>query len=72
MRAAWRRCRMEYLALNPFCQECGKEQRMIPACEVDHVKPLREGGAPYDWDNLRGLCKPHHSQKTRGSRKLEI
>jgi 5-methylcytosine-specific restriction endonuclease McrA len=30
--------------------------------EVDHIVPLSEGGAPYDRENLRGVCRPCHHQ----------
>ena len=42
---------------------------VVPAChnryrlEIDHVKPLAEGG-PTSLDNLARLCRPHHHMKT--------
>jgi 5-methylcytosine-specific restriction endonuclease McrA len=38
--------------------------RVVPATEVDHIVPLRQGGAPLATANVRGLCKPHHSSRT--------
>ena len=32
--------------------------------EVDHIAPLKAGGAPYDLDNLQALCRRCHIQKT--------
>ena len=32
--------------------------------EVDHIKPLHQGGAPYDLDNLQVLTRPEHIKKT--------
>ncbi len=43
------------------CVQCGERGRL----EVDHVKPIRDGGAPYDLDNLQSLCPACHARKTR-------
>ena len=32
---------------------------------MDHIRPLRRGGAPYDPDNLQVLCRACHIEKTR-------
>lgn len=34
------------------------------ATEIDHIIPVRQGGAVWDDDNLQALCKPCHSVKT--------
>lgn len=54
----WQAIRAKYLKEHPYCVVCGQ-----PATEVDHIIPLRQGGT-HDWDNLRAMCKPHHSQHT--------
>jgi 5-methylcytosine-specific restriction endonuclease McrA len=41
------------------CKTCDRA-----ANEVDHVTPLRDGGAKYDLENLQALCKSCHSRKT--------
>ena len=43
------------------CVQCGARGRI----EVDHIKPIRDGGEPYDLRNLQCLCPNHHAQKTR-------
>lgn len=43
------------------CVQCGERGRL----EVDHVKPIRDGGAPFDLANLQSLCPACHSRKTR-------
>lgn len=43
------------------CVKCGARGRL----EVDHITPLRDGGAPYDLSNLQSLCAKCHSRKTR-------
>jgi hypothetical protein len=41
----------------------------VPGCAdrasvVDHIRPRRAGGAPFDPANLRPMCWRHHSAKT--------
>lgn len=57
----WRSFRAAYLRRNPVCCVAGCGQ---PATEVDHIRPLREGGGRFDAANLRPTCKQHHSRRT--------
>lgn len=59
----WRRVRAEYLREHPWCIDCQAEGLLVPATEVDHVIPLRLGGADHP-SNYAGLCRRHHSAKT--------
>jgi 5-methylcytosine-specific restriction endonuclease McrA len=43
------------------CVQCGARGRV----EVDHITPLRDGGAPFDLGNLQCLCPACHARKTR-------
>ena len=43
------------------CVSCGRAGRL----ECDHVKPLADGGDPWDMDNLQSLCRGCHVEKTR-------
>lgn len=54
----WRRRRAAFLEEHPDCRVCAE-----PATEVDHIVPLRQGGAD-DESNWQPLCKTHHSIKT--------
>jgi 5-methylcytosine-specific restriction protein A len=54
----WRIIRKKILRAEPNCRNCGQ-----PATEVDHIKPLKEGGT-HDLENLRPLCKSCHSRRT--------
>jgi 5-methylcytosine-specific restriction protein A len=54
----WRKVRDAFLAAHPWCW-CGALAR-----EVDHLIPIRMGGARLDPANLRSLCHPHHSAVT--------
>lgn len=60
----WKRIRLEHLASEPLCRKCRKYDRVTLAEEVDHIKPLWEGGEEYDRDNLQSLCSPCHIEKT--------
>lgn len=58
----WRvRIRPAALAREPLCRECGAIGRVTAATEVDHIDGNSRNNDP---DNLRALCKSHHSQRT--------
>jgi 5-methylcytosine-specific restriction protein A len=57
----WRKCREEFLKLNPICEISNCDEK---ATDVDHIVGLREGGAKLDFNNLRAFCHRHHSQRT--------
>lgn len=38
------------------CRNCGKPGKL----EVHHIKPLQDGGLPYDPDNLLTICRSCH------------
>lgn len=48
------------LRREPLCRRCGHE-----ASQVDHIRPIRQGGARLDPENLQALCHSCHSRKTR-------
>lgn len=60
----WQKRSRFYLAEHPLCVDCEKEGRTTAATEVDHIIPRCAGGNDTR-ENLAGLCKSHHSQKTR-------
>lgn len=55
----WKVLARRVLFEQPLCP-CGEI-----ATDVDHIKPLAKGGAPYDRANLQGLCKACHGRKTK-------
>ena len=67
----WRRVRDKRLKADRYiCQECGVvclgKRRNKPAPQVDHIKPRKTHPAlELDMDNLRTLCHPCHSKRTR-------
>lgn len=63
--AEWGRIRTRQLARAPMCEGCER----APAREVDHVKPISDGGSRRDASNLQSLCKGCHSAKTNAQRR---
>ena len=60
--AKWKRVRRAAIERDGYrCRACGKAAGRF---EVDHIKPLSEGGAPYELDGLQTLCKPCHLLKS--------
>jgi 5-methylcytosine-specific restriction protein A len=62
----WRdRLRPWQLQHQPLCEHCLALGLCTAATQVDHIKPISDGGDARDPDNLQSLCASHHSQKTR-------
>ena len=58
----WRRLRLVVLSEEPICRECKREL----STDVDHIKPRStHPELAWDRDNLQGLCRSCHSEKTR-------
>ena len=67
----WRHTRLFVLTQHPICVKCTEEMRITPAVDVDHIIPLSkiffeqlDHELLFDVDNLRGLCKQHHGEKS--------
>lgn len=60
----WRKIREIKLKKNPLCQDCQDEGVIKVADVVDHITPIKQGGAVWSMDNLRSLCVRHHNIKT--------
>lgn len=54
-----------FLRANPLCVDPFGVHggRAVPATQVDHIIPKREGGLD-EWGNLQALCDSCHSKKT--------
>ena len=68
--AAWRKLRARVLEAQPFCRECMSQQIVTPAQMVDHIQPIRLGGAPMDEANLNAMCNSCHAKKSNKERYL--
>lgn len=60
----WKRIRRTYLMEHPLCVMCHAGGHTVAASVVDHIRPINQGGDPYDPSNVQSLCRHHHSQKT--------
>ena len=59
----WRHVRRRVVDRDGWrCVLCGKAGRL----EVDHVKPVKDGGDWWDPAGLQTLCRPCHFSKTAG------
>ncbi|WP_415867942.1 HNH endonuclease [Burkholderia ubonensis] len=61
---AWQQCRAAYLRSHPLCAHCLARGLTVAARVVDHVVPVKDGGARLDWVNLQSLCVSCHNRKT--------
>ena len=62
----WRAVRRHVLERdNRICQGCGAQ---LGLAEVDHIKPVSQGGAEFDPDNLQTLCRRCHIRKSTTER----
>lgn len=58
--------RAQVLRENPLCVQCQAEGRVTVAVDVDHIIPHAGDWARFsDRGNLQGLCRAHHTQKSR-------
>ena len=62
----WLDARTTALRREPLCRICAQANppRTTPATEVDHITPVKDGGAPLALTNLRPLCLACHSRVT--------
>ena len=64
-RKDWKIIRKTQLMKEPFCRECRRAGRIVPATDVDHIVPHRgDLKLFYSADNLQSLCHTCHSRKT--------
>jgi len=59
-----------YAKRHPLCEPCDAEGRVTPMQVVDHIIPLRAGGARLDERNLHSMCNACHAKKTERDRGL--
>ena len=58
----WKRIRDAQLARAPVCQGCENAAATRPA--LDHIIPIKQGGAKRERAQLQSLCRPCHNAKT--------
>ena len=70
--AQWRAVRAAFLRQQPLCCACEVRGRVVPAVVVDHVVPIKQGGARFDPENLQALCVSDHNAKSAKERAQRI
>lgn len=63
----WQYTRRKQLYHHPMCAHCLNEGREVLATDVDHIRPVEQGGDPWSFTNLRSLCHSCHSRITRAA-----
>lgn len=67
----WRETSQLYRKSNPLCEQCLREKdcnetnTVRIGTSVDHIVALKDGGDPWNWNNLQTLCALHHNRKTK-------
>ncbi|MFH0244439.1 HNH endonuclease [Streptomyces sp. HK10] len=62
----WRSLKRQVTARdNGCCHMCGREPDEGQAFDLDHIRPVAEGGAAADLDNLGLACPDCHAAKSR-------
>ena len=60
----WQRLRLAVLQSSPLCVSCRDSGVVRPARVVDHIRPVRRGGAFWDVHNLQTMCESCHNSKS--------
>lgn len=63
----WKKFRLWFLAQpeNALCVECKDKGLVVPATQLDHIKPRKEyPELTWELSNLQGLCRECHGAKT--------
>lgn len=61
---AWRDTSAAFLRANPKCVECGQPSKIS-----DHKQRVKDGGDPYNWNNLQPMCQKCHNKKDNNAGK---
>ena len=56
----WRKVRNLKLQQDPLCELCRPE--VVIGSTVHHIKEIKDGGDPYDMDNLQTVCAACHNK----------
>ncbi|MCG9792502.1 HNH endonuclease signature motif containing protein [Flavobacterium algicola] len=62
----WRKFAKRFKANNPLCVKCLEKDLVVPVKVVDHITPIKAGGAKLDESNCQSLCASCHNSKSSG------
>lgn len=75
----WRKLRQSYLMEHPVCEDCLKENKVVLAEEIHHIKPILTGKTElemmtlaFDSNNLTALCKKCHQLRHKKLRQNSL
>jgi len=69
----WRRTRERKLAMNPFCEQCERDNLVSPSYYIDHIKSaIEEPSLRLSYNNLQALCVSCNASKTGGQSKSNV
>ena len=60
----WRSLRQYFIQMNPLCKTCEEQGLIVGGQCVDHIRPIRLGGAMLSVKNLQTLCNSCHARKS--------
>jgi len=64
----WIKCRKGYIMKHPICEKCRLIDITVEARVLDHIIPIRQGGAIWDRENWMALCDECHNRKRQKER----
>lgn len=59
----WKNVRASYGSRHPICEQCERNNIIVPRYCVDHIVPRSLGGSAYSEENLQALCRLCHDKK---------
>ena len=62
--ARWTKLSKQFRKHNPLCACCFERGIYTPCTLVDHIVEIKDGGDPWDIDNLQSMCNSCHNTKT--------
>ena len=68
----WKKLRAIVKEDEPLCRYCLAKGLAVDTKDIDHILSINNGGKAYDRDNLQGLCRPCHLDKSREERKAAM
>ena len=64
----WRAVRKRHLRAEPLCRVCKMRGELTLAVEVDHIVPIKQGGAMWSTSNHQSLCRRCHDDKSNAEK----
>jgi hypothetical protein len=72
LNSKWATFARSFLRRHPFCAECGRRGRDVPAQLVNHIIPRRHGGSLWSASNIEPACHHCHNGVIRSLEHLAI